>query len=220
MTTKCKFPLSSYVPTGLSRNRLGWDVYGKGSLPNPSILLDRGFLLHFPLKVNKSQKQNCRKKLLPKMNGRVCFSILMVRNHLKLEISISSFKYFRTVRIEKQIRPFIFGRSFFRQFCFWDLLAFSIIAFLYKKICLRFIKGNVTLNQSLTLMNNVKRSVRLIQVLWLLTIHTMWPSMKKQRRNCCGGWVSGCFSAKLVIFLANWPYVRLEVPLTTCNIVL
>ena len=79
----------------------------------------------FTLKVSKSQKQNCRKKLLPKMNGQICFSILTIRNYLKLEIEISSFKWFRTVRIEKQIRPFIFGRSFFRQFCFWDLLTFS-----------------------------------------------------------------------------------------------
>ena len=48
---------------------------------------------------------------------------------MKLEISISSFKYFRTIRIEKQIRPFVFGRSFFRQFCFWDLLTFSFDTF-------------------------------------------------------------------------------------------
>ena len=65
------------------------------------------------LKVSKTQKQNCWKKLLPKMNKRICFSILTVQNYLKLEISISSFMYFRTVRIEKQIRPFIFGRNFF-----------------------------------------------------------------------------------------------------------
>ena len=50
------------------------------------------------VKVSKSQKQNCQKKLLPKTNGQICFSILTVRNYLKLEISISSFKYFRTVR--------------------------------------------------------------------------------------------------------------------------
>ena len=75
-------------------------------------------------KVGKSQKQNWRKKLLPKMNGQICFSILTVRNYLKLEILIASFKLFRTVRIEKQICPFIFGRNFFRQFCFWDLLTF------------------------------------------------------------------------------------------------
>ena len=40
------------------------------------------------LKVNKSQKQNWRKNF---------------QNHLKLEISTSSFKYFWTVRKEKQI---------------------------------------------------------------------------------------------------------------------
>ena len=77
-----------------------------------------------PLKVSKYQKLNCRKKILPKMNGGICFSILTVRKYLKLEIEISSFKWFRTIRIEKQTRPFIFGRSFFRQFCFWDLLTF------------------------------------------------------------------------------------------------
>ena len=60
----------------------------------------------FQLKVNKSQKQNYQKKLLPKMNGRICFSILIVRNYLKLEISISSFKYFRTVKQKNQIRLF------------------------------------------------------------------------------------------------------------------
>ena len=33
---------------------------------------------------------------------------MTVRKYLKLEILISSFKYFRTVRIEKQIRLFVF----------------------------------------------------------------------------------------------------------------
>ena len=41
------------------------------------------------LKVSKSQKQNCHPKLLPRMNGRICFSILTVRNYLKLEMEIS-----------------------------------------------------------------------------------------------------------------------------------
>ena len=36
------------------------------------------------------------------------FFAMTVRKNLKLEISISSFKYFRTVRIEKQIRSFVF----------------------------------------------------------------------------------------------------------------
>ncbi len=72
----------------------------------------------FPLKVSKSQSKIIEPKLLPKTNGQICFSILMVQNYLKLEILISSFKYFGTVRIEKQIRPFVFGRSFFRQFCY------------------------------------------------------------------------------------------------------
>ena len=90
------------------------------------------------LKVNKSQKQNWRKKLLPKPNRRICFSILTVRNHLKLEVSTSSFKYFRTVRIEKQIRPFVFGRSFFFvNFAFeiyWPLRAYCLIYILCSKI--------------------------------------------------------------------------------------
>ena len=100
---------------------------GSFSIPFPFYMISsRNWLTYMlsTLKVSKSQKQNCRKKLLPKMNERICFSILTVRNYLKLEISISSFKYIRTVRIEKQIRSFIFGRSFFQQFCFWDLLTF------------------------------------------------------------------------------------------------
>ena len=32
-----------------------------------------------------------KKKLLPKTKGRICFSILTVRNYLKLEIEIRSF---------------------------------------------------------------------------------------------------------------------------------
>ena len=84
------------------------------------------------LKVNKSQKQNWRKKILPKQNGQICFSILTVRDHLKLEILTSSFKYFRTIRIEEQIRPFVLGRIFFRQFCFWDLLTFRCATKFYK----------------------------------------------------------------------------------------
>ena len=64
------------------------------------------------LKVSKSQKQNCHPKLIPKMNRRICFSILTVRNYLKLEIETSSFMYFRTLRIEKQICLFFLWRSF------------------------------------------------------------------------------------------------------------
>ena len=30
----------------------------------------------------------------------------------RLELPDSSFKYFRTVKIERQIRPFVFGRSY------------------------------------------------------------------------------------------------------------
>ena len=61
-----------------------------------------------PPKGQQISKQNCRAVTSLK---RICFSILTVRKYLKLEFSISSFKYFRTVRIEKQIRSFVFGRS-------------------------------------------------------------------------------------------------------------
>ena len=64
------------------------------------------------LKVSKSQKQNWRKKLIPKTNGRICFSILTVQKYLKLEIKISSFRWFRTVRIEKQIHPLVLEEVF------------------------------------------------------------------------------------------------------------
>ena len=99
----------------------------KGSLVSWAWVEPRKDLTHL-LKVSKSQKQNWWKKLLPKMKGRICFCILTVRIYLKLEIEISSFRWFRTVRIEKQICPFGFGRSFFRQFSFWDLLTFSKVS--------------------------------------------------------------------------------------------
>ena len=60
------------------------------------------------------------------MNGRICFSILTVRKYLKHESRSSSFKYFRTVKIEKQIHPFVFGRSYGSTILFRDLLTFSI----------------------------------------------------------------------------------------------
>ena len=46
--------------------------------------------------------------LFPKTNEGICFSIQTVRKYLKLEFRDSSFKYFRIVRIKKQIRPFVF----------------------------------------------------------------------------------------------------------------
>ena len=83
-------------------------------------------LFALTVKVSKSHNKFIRPKLLPKTNRRICFSILMVRIHLKLAIKTSSFKYFRTIRIEKQIRWFIFGRSFGSIICFWNLLTFSV----------------------------------------------------------------------------------------------
>ena len=59
------------------------------------------------------------------MNRRICFSILTVRIYLKLAIETSSFKYFRTIRIEKHIFRFVFGRSFCPTICFWNLLTFK-----------------------------------------------------------------------------------------------
>ena len=78
--------------------------------------IHQSLYFHLLIKVGKSQKHNCRPKLIPKMNGRICFSILTVRNYLKLEIETSSFMYFRTLRIEKQIRPFVFGKSLCLRF--------------------------------------------------------------------------------------------------------
>ena len=53
------------------------------------------------LNVSKSQNKIMKPKLLPKTNRRICFSILTVQIYLKLAIKTSSFKYFRTIRIEK-----------------------------------------------------------------------------------------------------------------------
>ena len=43
---------------------------------------------------------------------------------LKTWISISSLKYFRVVRIEKQIHSFFLGRGYSSTILFWDLLTF------------------------------------------------------------------------------------------------
>ena len=64
--------------------------------------------ISYLLKVNKSQNTNVEQKLLPIMKKGDCFSILTIRIYLKLEIETSSFKYFQTTRIEKQIRSFVF----------------------------------------------------------------------------------------------------------------
>jgi hypothetical protein len=45
----------------------------------------------------------------------------------RLELRDSSFKYFRTVRIEKQIRPLVFGRSYGSTILFRDLLTFTYL---------------------------------------------------------------------------------------------
>ena len=67
------------------------------------------------LKVSKSQNKIIEPKLLPKTNGQICFSILTVRIYLKLAIATSSFKYFRTIRIEKQICSFVFWEKFWHD---------------------------------------------------------------------------------------------------------
>jgi hypothetical protein len=62
------------------------------------------------------------RNLSQKTNERICFSISEI---LETWNPNSSFKYFRVVRIEKQIRSFIFWEKFLaRQFCFeiyWPL---------------------------------------------------------------------------------------------------
>ena len=60
------------------------------------------------LKVSRSRKKIVELELLPKTNELFWFSILTVRKYSKLENRNSSFKDFRTVRTEKQIRLFVF----------------------------------------------------------------------------------------------------------------
>ena len=81
------------------------------------------------LKVSRSRNKIVEPQILPKNEWTNLFFYPDGPKILETWNRNSSFKYFRTVRIEKQIRPFRFGRSFFRQFCFWDLRTFSMFVF-------------------------------------------------------------------------------------------
>ena len=84
------------------------------------ILISLFNLDRFTFKVSRSRNKIVEPYLLPKNERTIFFSILMTRKYLKLEFRPddseiletwnrnSSFKYFRVVRIEKQIRPFVF----------------------------------------------------------------------------------------------------------------
>jgi hypothetical protein len=85
-------------------------------------------LMHHPLCWDFSQKTN----------GRICFSILMTRKYLKLEIKIQvSSTYFRIIRIEKQFFFFFFWEVMAHQFYFeiyWPLVILEYIYGNFKDI--------------------------------------------------------------------------------------
>ena len=82
-------------------------VHSNNDVKTPAALLHNG-VGAFHIKVSKSQNKIIEPKLLPKTNGQICFSILTVWIYLKLAIETSIFKYFRTIRIEKQIPSLVF----------------------------------------------------------------------------------------------------------------
>ena len=78
------------------------------------------------LKVSRSRKKIFEPQVLPKNERMNLFFYPDDTEILETWISIESFKYFHVVRIEKQISPFIFGRSYSSTILFRDLLTFSI----------------------------------------------------------------------------------------------
>ena len=67
-----------------------------------------------------------RRRFSQKPNEPIWFFCFTVRKYLKLEIEISSFKYFRTVMAKtKQISLFVFGENLWRAICFRFYLTFS-----------------------------------------------------------------------------------------------
>ena len=76
------------------------------------------------LKGQYISKQNCRAVTSPKNEGTNLSLYPDSPEMIETWERNSSFKYFWTVRIEKEIRLFIFGRSYSSTILFWDLLTF------------------------------------------------------------------------------------------------